>query len=105
MLGFHVAEAGDVNAVWTAARGPLVGETAHTARRARPVVMIRHVTADEPARVGEAVGETRALRVEQQADRLDGRRAEKHQPPRVLALTHGLGVDHTDAAGPRPRVV
>ena len=55
------------------------------ARRAGAVVMVHHVAAERAAGVGEAVGKARALRVEQQAHRLDRRRAEEDDARRELA--------------------
>ena len=87
MLRFHVAEARDVDAVGPVTDRALVGESRNGARRARPVVMVHDVPAERAAGVGEAVGEARALGVEQQSHRLDRRRAQKDDARRVLAAT------------------
>src|SRR5437773_60246 len=98
MIRLHIPETRDVDAVRSTSDRSLIGEPRDHSRRARSVVMVHHVLAECATRIRQAVREARALRVEQQPNRLNGRCTEEDDACRVLARLHGVRVGDTNTA-------
>src|SRR5204862_5381247 len=84
LLRLHVAEARDVEAVRAIAECRPVQESRVPGTGAGAEVMVHDIPAERATGIREAVREGGALRVEEQAHRLDGRCVQEHDARRVL---------------------
>ena len=98
MRVFHISEPRDVDPVRPAAGRATIGVPRIAPRRSRAVMVIHQVAPERAARVCEAVGESRRLRIEQNTRRLDRGGAEKYYTSLEHRFLHGVGVDHAHAA-------
>src|SRR3989454_1027251 len=98
-LHTEIPEAWDVRPAGPPAVDVLVQQPGHDAARTRLGDVVHHVVAQLAARVGQAGREARALRVQQDLRRGEGRGAQENQPPGVVARRLGMRVDHAHAHG------
>src|SRR5262249_6331666 len=97
VLGFHVAEAGNINAVGAASHGDFVFVSRDTSTGTAPHGVIHKVVSQLAAGVRQAVGKLRRAGVQQDARRLQGRGVKENNAAVEFKSCFRLPVNHSHA--------